>query len=404
MSHSSRRAEVLQLLDQLRRHLAAVEFTDRAYGTEITTTQASLLDELVRNANAAATDLAIRLCVHVSTVSRALSQLAALGFIVPSKFSGGGRIITSQGLHFARLQWTVSERFFTNGLSQLTVKEQRMLEEFLIVLLGHDPSENLTTLPQESTLSFIFRGLTYEHGVLSGNYLGSGYSVRDWFLLSEIYYNERSPSGLAAVMRSPPSSISVLLSGLKRYGLLSSSRDTLDSRVRKLALTEEGLAALHHIESCAQSLFEVALSSISKADVATYLDIFERYVDGIPEASRINLKCTEILSSELPALRVVAAKYMAQMGDYYPHTGYLLHPTNRIISISLQELPSLIVEITSHDNSSMHLVVNVIVVAKNCAKFSPPLVLRALSSALGAKIEVTREMNSFLTRLARWDV
>ncbi len=63
----------------------------------------------------------------------------------------------------------------------------------------------------ELLLAVIFRGLTYDYGVVSGDYLGSDFPSSDWLILSEIHYNGQNPGDLSKLLSTGKATISLRL-------------------------------------------------------------------------------------------------------------------------------------------------------------------------------------------------
>lgn len=343
------RSLALTILDLLREHLIAVQYADSAYGTEVSNVQASLLGEIVRRTDPTIEELSRISVVTVSTVSRQLTALGKGGYLSISKDSTDARrnnyTLTTKGMQFIRLHWRLSEEFTQRGSVGLSPAERSDVEEFLQVLLGFNPRSELVALPHESTITLALRALAFVHGVLSGDFLGSGYSNRDWLILSEILYNRRSPSQLSELLRSPPSTISIRLKALEQGGLIVNERDIDDRRARILSLTPRGMKIVLTIEGCAERVIGAPLEALSTALQCRYLDAFSKYVRGVSAGAAHSWRADIVESSDLPLLAISAVSYIISSGGKYRHSGYLLHPSNIVLRLSLNACSPLLIEL-----------------------------------------------------------
>ena len=398
------RSPELQILDLLRMHLSASQFTATAYGTDVTTTQAAVLDELARDPQLQIDRIAKLLCVHQSTASRAISQLNTLGMVKSKVVKPGGRllhhIVTAKGRKFAKFQWEFSERLYAQGLRCLTKEEGAGLQRFLTILLGYDPATTLSTLPEESWISFVFRGLTYEHGVLSDDYLQSGYSVRDWFVLSEIHYQGRTASSLASLMQISPSTVTVLLNRYTKKDFIQSKKDSLDKRVKEFSLTAFGCSVVTAIEDRATSIFHEKLSSLSLTELRSCIEIFKRYVEGMSGGNEQLLQWVDVQPEQLSKLRIVAQRYVASAGERYPHSGFFLHANNRIL-VDSRSKPRVLVELESTGSRREWNIVNVFPVGSELPSTSPSALISSLKHTLKGGISSGEEFSQFLKFILR---
>jgi DNA-binding MarR family transcriptional regulator len=343
------RSLALTVLDLLREHLIAVQYADSAYGTEVSNIQASLLSEIVRRTDPTVEELSRILVTTVSTVSRQLTALSKGGYLSITKDSTDARrnsyTLTAKGMQFIRLHWRLSEEFTQRGSVELSPAERTDVEAFLQVLLGYDPRSELVALPHESTITLALRALAFVHGVLSDDFLGSGYSNRDWLVLSEILYNHRSPSQLAELLRTPPSTISIRLKALEKGCSLVNERDTHDRRARILRLTQRGMKIVTTIEACAERVIGTPLQTLEVGVQRRYLEAFSKYVRGVGAGAAHSWRADIVDPLDLPLLAMSAASYIISCGARYRHSGYLLHPGNIVLRLSLNGCSPLLIEL-----------------------------------------------------------
>lgn len=274
-----------QILMLLQQHIVGAQFTGTVYGTEVTTTQAAVIGELVRRKYPSIEELSSLLGVHPSTISRTCAQLNAMGLIESKQSRHDHRRVehrcTLKGQEFVNLMWNTVEGLIQKRLQYLSAVEREELESFLAAFAGQDAVARIVRLPHDSNFGVLWRALTYAHGVASSDYVGSGHSPTDWVTLSEIKYRHRAPGELATLMRAPRSTISVRLRALQKADLVRADKHAVDKRRRLLALTAKGEEVLAHIERCAEALFRRNLKQLPPANVMRGIELLKRYVEAL---------------------------------------------------------------------------------------------------------------------------
>jgi DNA-binding MarR family transcriptional regulator len=242
-------------------------------------------------------------------------------------------------------------------MSVLSLSERRELEEFLRVFVGDRAFAQIVPIQDEPLMAVIFRGLTYDHGVVSGNYVGSGFSVSDWLILSEVHYNKRSPSDLARLMRVGRATLSLRLKSLSTRGLMRSERDGHDGRRYLLSLTKQGMQALHGIESRGTAYFDKALSPITdRTRLEAGITIFTKYVHALKSSLLLTARLEVMSEVEICQARRALGSTISMLGPGYPFSGYLLHERNFIGRIVASGVVSVIVECVRDTTSRLRLV------------------------------------------------
>jgi DNA-binding MarR family transcriptional regulator len=353
------RSIALKVLDLLRRHLIAVQYADAAYGTEVSNIQSSLLSELARRVDPTIEQLADSLHTTASSISKQLTKLSDRGYLTIGKIEHDGRrnsyTITPKGMQFIRLDWRMSEELILQGTAPLSPSEQRDVEDFLQCLLGHDPLRDHIALPHESKINILFQALTFAHGVLSDNFLGSGHPNRTWLILSEILYNQRTPGQFAELLQISPSTVSVRLKSLEQAGLIESRRDDCDHRIRILSLTTKGREILALIETSAERVIGTPLMQLDNVTQERHLRAFTTYVYGIGNTATTNWTASVVDTRDLPLLAIAAANYITSCGSQYRHSGFLLHPNNIILRLSRHDASPIIIELEPVGRSKVRL-------------------------------------------------
>ncbi len=351
----------LQMLHLLREHLIGAQFSYTVYGTKITNTQSALLSEIARRGSPSNDELCEVLKLHPSTASRTLSHLQRKRMISSKRSSTDQRRVIHQclkrGRLFAEFSWRTQQEIIGRRMRALSLAERRELEEFLRVFVGDEAFARIVPIQDEPLMAVIFRGLTYVHGVVSGNYVESGFPVSDWLILSEVHYNKRSPSELARLMRVGKATLSLRLKSLNTRGLIRSERDDSDGRRYLLSLTRRGIQALHEIESLGQTYFDKALSPITdRARLESGIRIFTKYVHALKSSLVLTARLEVMTAAEVCQARHELRSAISRLGPSYPLSGYLLHESNLIGRIIANGETSVIIECVRDTESRLRLV------------------------------------------------
>ena len=342
------RSYELQILDLFRSHFFGSRRGSKVDITAVSPNQAFILSELVRREFPSLEDLRSVLKLHVSSLSRAISQLNKVGMVKSARDPRDSRRArfkpTPKGIAFAESSWRSQQAIISERLKGFRSSERMTLERFLRAFVGEEAYRRVVPIANEPEMAIISRALTYDHGVVSDNYLDSGYSVLDWILLSEIHFEKRAPSELAQLTRTPPSTISIRLKSLQRKGLLSVARGVKDKRARELWLSTKGLKELESIEGAASRYFARTLRTMPEPQIEEGISLFERYVNELRPELKLNLQIKRVPSSSLEALRRQALVKLAQLGEGYPLGAILLHPQNEVYAVSLHSKEILLIE------------------------------------------------------------
>lgn len=351
----------LQMLHLLREHLIGARFSLTVFGTTVTNTQSSLLNELVCRDTPSLEELCDVLKVDPSTISRTALQLRRLGMI-SSKRSGSDqrRVLhtcTRRGRAFIEFTWQQRREIIERRLQGFSSNDRTQLETFLRTFVGDEAFNKIVPTKNEMLLAAIFRGLTYDHGVVSGDYLESGFPSSEWMMLSEICYNGRNPGDLSKLLSAGKATISLRLRSLERRGLLVSRKDRRDKRGRILSLTARGKAALKAIEHLAEQRFNRSLARNSNPEeLQRGLALFRRYVFSLKRTQILTARVVPVSDQELPELRRAALSTISVQSSRYPSAGYLLHPGNIILRVLATDAPPIIMECTRQVRDQLTLV------------------------------------------------
>jgi len=391
LSVKNLRSFELQLLDLLREHLIRAQFAERAYGTDLPSTLAAVMNELARDVRMPQSELAELLHVHQSSLSRSLDQLVDRKMLVRKpKQLGSRRVlcsITKKGQRFIDRQMEVSEKLELERAASLTGVEVSQLEKFLAMMTDVSRLNSLPRLPRETTMTVIWWALTYAHGIVEGNYLSSGHSVSHWVLLSEIQYNQRSISDISQLLLTPVSVISLRIKSLLNQKLVAYHRHTTDSRSKVLTLTNKGFKILAEIESAAQRDFSDRYRELSSNQWLQFIDLMQRYVYG--KAPKHNQEYTvrkivdhlEIVGARRAALEVMGKPSMRE----YPLTGYLFCSDNELIEVAIGVQERVLIELLPRTRTGWR-VVNIVATGSTELSLILSEIITVLKRHLGSKV------------------
>lgn len=351
---TSERSFALMILDRLRANLLKATFADLVYSTDISNTQARVFDEYFRRETPSLELLASLLNLNKSTISRAFESFQQKGLVRISRSPVDQRKtilnMTEKGRRFLKLQRDDIERKTSAASGNLSAAELEEFKRFMTVFAGGSDFSALARTPEESELTMLFRKLTYAHGVITGDYLQSGFSASEWVLLSEIHYGRRPAVVIMKLLNIPQSTLSQRLRELTRKKLLVSKTGARDKRSRVLELTEQGRAALQTIEKNAETTFNFALRSLNAEEKTRFLALLTRYVGPHPgskftssgDSARVKPFSLRTVRNddELVTLRRAFVKYLAHKPSY-PLTGTLLSSSNTVLKILSAKKPML---------------------------------------------------------------
>lgn len=388
------------MLHLLREHIIGARFSYTVYGTTITNTQASLLSELACRETPAIEELCEVLKVNPSTISRTAQQLHTMGMISSNRSSADRRrmlhVCSKKGRAFAELTWSTRKEIIKKRLASFSRAEQAQLEDFLRAFVGDAAFSRVVPTDEEPLLATIFRALTYDHGVASGNYVGSGFSSSDWLILSEIHYNKRSHSELCKLMSAGKATVSLRLKSLATRGLSSSRKDPHDKRARILFLTDCGKRALRKIERLAEEYFNQALSRIPTSEqLHRGLALFRRYVFSLKRSQILTARVVSIQREELSGLRSAALQALSEYGPDYPASGYLFHHDNFTARIVASDAPPIVIECSRVDKQQLRLV-NLVCLDRRSIPFSAAEIAEIVNAALNKPLLIAEAWGRYL--------
>lgn len=117
-----------------------------------------------------------------------------------------------------------------------------------------------------------------------------GFTIKDWRILATAWhYGELTQRTLAEHTTIDTSTLSRLVSGMVRRGLLTSTRDPQDSRAVRIRLTPRGRAATAAVIPTARALLRKSQLGLSPADVLKLHEVLRRMyqnLDAPSEADR----------------------------------------------------------------------------------------------------------------------
>ncbi len=335
------RSLYLKILDSLRNYAIKLQFTEFAYGTSVSIVQARLIDEYVRRDNPRIEDLVPILGVHKSSVSRNLAALVKSGLMTERRSGKDSRrkiyATTSKGDRFVAQIRSRNRSYYDLHATSLTSEEKRELIDFCGVFAGSADAIPIVRVDGESDLMVAIRRLACAHGVVSGDYLGSGLTVLQFVLLSEIYRDDMDVASLCKLLKTPHSTLTERLNTMVRRGWLDSAQSPHDRRLRLLRLTSPGLGVLRKFERYAEDRFKASLQGLSPQQLRRFEELLTRYVGprtwGRAASQPDDFSVVEVSKRERLRLRKELLAHVGEYGDGYPLSGFLFSEGNRVLKL-----------------------------------------------------------------------
>lgn len=261
-----------QIFDLLRTFQRKNKFTNRAYESPLSISQAQLLGLIREKKRLTAQEISEIANLEKSSVARAISSLERRRFLKREVDKHDARnktiSLTPSGIKMLkRIDQNAAKSFarFTNPLPKNKMLE---LERFMDSLADGDGAYNATRNKFDPPGRLQIKRLTQSFGVTSRSFVGSGFSSIEWQVLSTIAYSEVpiTLKQLAIALAMPHSSLSVLLGSLRKQGLLKGSSNRL-LRGELLALTTSGKESLEQIEKLGEMKIKNALKVLTLNEV-----------------------------------------------------------------------------------------------------------------------------------------
>jgi DNA-binding MarR family transcriptional regulator len=358
------RSIYLNILDSLRKYLIKIQFTEFAHGTAVSIVQARLIDEYVRRGTPRIEELVPVLGVHKSSVSRNLAGLVKSGFMRERGSREDSRrkiyTITSKGERFVSQFRSRNRAHYDRHATSLTPAEMSELVDFCSVFAPHDESIPVVRVEGESDLMIVMRRLACAHGVVSGDYLGSGLTVLQFVLLSEIYHDDMDVVSFSRLLKTPHSTLTERLNAMVRRGWLDSTQSSHDRRLRLLRLTSRGVGVLRKVERRADTVFKVALEGLSSNQLRRFEELLARYVGprtwGRAFSQPDDFSVVEVSKRERLRLRSELLAHMVEYGDDYPLSGFLFSNANRVFKVCRQGIACCVCEVSENARGRLVLV------------------------------------------------
>jgi DNA-binding MarR family transcriptional regulator len=304
-------------------------------------------------------------------------------------------VATDRGAMIAKMSWLTQQAIIEERMRGFSGLERSTFESFMRVFLGQEAYQRIRPIPGETEMAIISWGLTYDHGVVSDNFLETGYAIMDWVMLSEIHYQQRAPHEFARLLNTRPSTISLRIKALAGRGLLKTSRGTSDKRELILNLSKGGIEALRTIETGAERYFGGTLRTLPPLQIEAGLELFRRYAYGLECVKTLSMSLTRVTKGELDALRRVLVRGLSSCLDKYPLGPQLLDPSNRVFRLEDGGHSTLIIECAVNKKGVAQLV-NIVPAKGLFPVISVEAIRETLEPALGVPLRVSSPLASFI--------
>ncbi len=328
----------LQFLDTLRTHLLNARVGADVGNTAISNTSTRVLFEYCRMDTPSVEEVANLLRINKSTVSRAIQYFEKIRYIElhPSSTRRLSFSLTERGEHFLLSHERAMIERANEQLTRLGKSEAKRFGNFMHSFCEHQSAPEVIPKPDESRVLISWRRISYAHGVMSGDYLQSGYSAEDWLILSELHYEHRDLKSLQFYLGKSQAALSQKLKRMTEDGLLKSAPLRDDKRRRSYRLTSQGRTALNEIETFATQKFSKGLTGLSDEEKTDFLFLLRKYVGPLERDSTIEttpssltLKTT-FSEEERQVLRRLFVTHALKQNIEIP--AILFHPENNCLA------------------------------------------------------------------------
>ena len=309
----------LTLLEIFRTYQLKNRFISTPFGFDVSLVGSHILLDLEQEPLLRGKDLADRLSLDRSSISRALSKLSDQRYVVArvgeSDRREGRWELTGAGRHLVlELHRNVEERqhfFGKNVTSPELIEFTSLLKRFA----DASNAKPILRSTESSGVAVEIRRLTRLHGVLGNSYLGTSYSSSQWQLLTEI---SRSGGTITLTALSEKLNIalnttSLTVDSLSKKRLISKSSHHGDKRIKLLSLTEPGEGALQSIHDAAEVQFGTALHHFSTKERSRLIQLFAQFVGITLQADGTHNRLDARIVSEERDRATLRASYLQHM-------------------------------------------------------------------------------------------
>lgn len=380
----------LTFLDICRSHLIISQFTEKSYGTSVTPTCAFILSEININHDLSYADLAERLRLNRSSISRAISLLIKERYLEKKRSFK----LLKRGLEFLKLQDDFNQRqldLLTANLTNLELKRLATLfTEFADEQLA--PIIDLPSLSPRDRLLIAIRRVTRLWEITGSHAFKSDYNALDWLVLSELHYNKLTLSQLAEKINIPLNTLSQRVKSYKDNNLVEFIGNEIDQRSKNIVLSVAGHKALYSIEKKAHDFFAIALDRHSIEYIEDFVELFWKYTLSIARYRSVRFKGSEVYLSkadnqDLEQLRWVFIRYLSSIENTlkYQLTENFFSPQNCNLKITSDSKIIGGLEIVFKEGQILKLVNQVLPVSIQLEKSE---ILNLISKLLGCSLKI----------------
>jgi DNA-binding MarR family transcriptional regulator len=269
----------LQLLECIRGLQQRNRFIVTAGEAPLTLTESHLVVEIELAPGISPADLARKLMVQRSTVSRALKALGQRGLVQckPHKsLKRGMHVWLAAKTKKLLPDWNAgADERLKKLFERLDKKQQQQLGKYIHLLSDGLAVPESAARTGHHPLRCPIRRMTRGVGILSDDFMRSGVSSSAWQILeSTAEYEQVTTLELVNLLGVARSTMSLLLKRLERDGLLKRTTDNEDKRRTNFSLTAKGKKTLARVQAQAAERLDKAAGSLSAKEKNDFLQLF----------------------------------------------------------------------------------------------------------------------------------
>lgn len=287
----------IELLEQVRQLQRQNRFIVKAGGSDIGLTESHILTEIDRNSGISAAGLAKTIGIERSTASRALVSLTERK-LVKNIAAAEGRntsyVLTEKGVKiFGPIDRDASTRM-AQLWSALSENKQKRLAGYIDQLADGLGAARSAGGVIDHPLRPPIRRLTRGIGLLSDNFMQSGFTSSTWQILEAIGKSEGlGIQHLADELGIARTTTSLLVSKLERKSYVGKESHLNDGRRTILRLSSEGSMLLEEMRKRAAERLELASTGLSREQKVEFLELFRSI--GLGKSEREPLTRTNLV-------------------------------------------------------------------------------------------------------------
>lgn len=260
------------------------KFVGTAFESELTTTDCYIFIDLASDRSAKFKNIAERINLDKSAVSRRVVALEDRGLIRTQTLAADERRkeyeITDKGNEFLELYERRSAEILTAFASRITRAELTKLETYFRRLADGGSVPESIVYPGENPLFTQARRLPGLFGNFKKSFADSGYSHTEWHILSILYYAATPVRAIdiCNLLLLNANTVSQIIARHERMGNLERQRLESDKRNVLITLCKPGRKVLRDIEQCIVRILKKSLTKFTVEELTDFSRILLAFV------------------------------------------------------------------------------------------------------------------------------